>query len=149
MVKAGIKVRVSAIIFNEKRLVVTKHSVEGYGDYYLLPGGGLELGESPLEALQRECKEEIGIEIEIERMLYYKSGYNENDTYLELIFLCKPKTKNFRISENEKSVKSIEYMNDESDLRKINFFPKQIISKVFKPLPNSVEFLGKFKYPED
>jgi len=149
MVKPGIKVRISAIIFSDNKLVVTKHSVEDYGDYYLLPGGGLELGESPIDAIQRECKEEIGVDVEVKRMVYYKSGYNDTDTYLELIFLCEPKTQDFKISENEKSVKSIEYMKDESDLLKINFFPKQIIDKVFKSLLESAEFLGKFKYPED
>lgn len=33
--------------------------------YYKLPGGGVETGESILEALHRECKEEIGCAIEV------------------------------------------------------------------------------------
>ena len=102
MVKVGIKVRISAIIFNDRKLVVTKHSVKDYGDYYLLPGGGLEEGESPVEAIQRECREEIGVDVEVKRMVYYKSGYSDADTYLELTFLCEPKAKDFHISGDEK-----------------------------------------------
>src|SRR3989344_4255145 len=33
--------------------------------YYKLPGGGIEKGEDKIEALRRECKDEIGSEIEI------------------------------------------------------------------------------------
>jgi len=149
MTKIGIRVRVSAIIFNNKKLIITKHFVKGYGEYYLLPGGGLEKGESPIDALKRECKEEIGINIKVNRLIYYKTGYNDTDTYLELIFLCESETHNFYVSNNEKNVKEISYIKDEKELSKIRFFPKQIVNKIFKRLPKSPEFLGKFSYPEN
>ena len=34
-----------------------------YLDRWLCPGGGIDAGESPLDAARRECKEEIGIEL--------------------------------------------------------------------------------------
>jgi len=34
-------------------------------NYYKLPGGGLEGGEEIVDALKRECKEELGCEIEV------------------------------------------------------------------------------------
>jgi 8-oxo-dGTP pyrophosphatase MutT (NUDIX family) len=34
-------------------------------NYYKIPGGGIEEGEDKMVALQRECKEEIGCEIEV------------------------------------------------------------------------------------
>lgn len=34
-------------------------------EYYKLPGGGIDDGESKEEALKRECQEEVGCEIEI------------------------------------------------------------------------------------
>ena len=33
--------------------------------YYKLPGGGIESSESHLEALKRECREEIGCDVEV------------------------------------------------------------------------------------
>ena len=40
-------------------LSVTKHN------YHKLPGGGIEEGEDELQALKRECLEEIGCEVEV------------------------------------------------------------------------------------
>lgn len=37
----------------------------GHRDYFETPGGGIEIGESPIEALKRECLEETGYEIEV------------------------------------------------------------------------------------
>ncbi len=87
--KIGIKTRASALIFEDGKLMVTKHDVKDYGVYYLLPGGGIELGESPNDAIIREVKEECGIDVEVERLVYYKSGYTDKDNYLDLLFLCK------------------------------------------------------------
>jgi 8-oxo-dGTP pyrophosphatase MutT (NUDIX family) len=45
---------------NVALLFVSKHG------YYKLPGGGIEEGEDEIEALKRECLEEIGCEIAVE-----------------------------------------------------------------------------------
>ena len=40
-----------------------------YRDYLELPGGAVEDAESPPVACQRECREELGIDIEVGRLL--------------------------------------------------------------------------------
>jgi len=146
--KVGIKVRASGIIFYEKKLIVTKHDAPNYGIYYLLPGGGVEHGESPEEAIIREVKEECGLDIVPERLIFYKTGYNEKEDYLDLIFLCRVDGGSLRVGNNEDKVKAIELISNEKELSKIRFFPKQIIDRVFKKLPRETEFLGKYRYPE-
>ena len=146
--KIGIKTRVSAIIFINKKLVVTKHYVKGFGTYYLLPGGGIEKGESPDEALEREIKEEINLDVKERRLIFYRTGYNNKDTYLTLIFLCKTKGK-LKIPRGEKHVRSIELIKNAKELKKLKFYPKHITDKIFSKLPERAEFLGKFKFPED
>lgn len=40
-----------------------------YKPLWSLPGGVIEEGESPLTACHRECREELGVEVAIERLL--------------------------------------------------------------------------------
>jgi 8-oxo-dGTP pyrophosphatase MutT (NUDIX family) len=49
-----------AIIIRDKKVLL----VSGYGvDKYWTPGGGVEAGETSLQALHREVKEELGVNV--------------------------------------------------------------------------------------
>jgi ADP-ribose pyrophosphatase YjhB (NUDIX family) len=54
------RIRVSAILRWRGRILLCKHVKLG-GDVWLLPGGGVQSGESLLRALQRELWEETGL----------------------------------------------------------------------------------------
>lgn len=58
-----VRTAVRAIVFDKDNNVALL-SVSNK-NYYKLPGGGVEEGESIQEALQRECQEELGCNIEI------------------------------------------------------------------------------------
>ena len=42
------------------------------------PGGGLELGEAPINAVAREFTEETGLTVEIEELLFSSRGFHQN-----------------------------------------------------------------------
>jgi 8-oxo-dGTP diphosphatase len=54
------RIRVSAILRREDRILLCRHEKPGQ-QYWLLPGGGVNLGESLADALQRELDEELGL----------------------------------------------------------------------------------------
>lgn len=56
--------RASAIILNEKKDKILLFKVEDGIDYFLLPGGRIELYEDSLTAIKREVKEELGYNID-------------------------------------------------------------------------------------
>ena len=55
------RIRVSAILSWRGRVLLCRHEKPGK-EYWLLPGGGVNSGESLVDALHRELAEEIGID---------------------------------------------------------------------------------------
>ena len=55
------RIRVSAILRREDRILLIRQE-KGDREYWLLPGGGVNVGESLDEALRRELTEEVGLE---------------------------------------------------------------------------------------
>lgn len=54
------RIRVSAVLRWGDRILLCRHEKDGI-DYWLLPGGGVQGGETLLEALHRELAEETGL----------------------------------------------------------------------------------------
>ena len=61
---------VAAVVQRDGSVLLTKR-IEGahLGGFWEFPGGKLEDGESPEQALVRECREECGIEIAVQDIL--------------------------------------------------------------------------------
>lgn len=64
----AIRLRVAALLADGERILVVRHRKAGQA-YHLLPGGGVEFGETLPGALRREVLEETGLAIEVGRLL--------------------------------------------------------------------------------
>ena len=58
------RIRVSALLLWNDRVLLCRHEKPGK-EYWLLPGGGVNTGESLVDALHRELAEELGIDEEV------------------------------------------------------------------------------------
>lgn len=66
---SGRRKRVSAIILKDGKVLVLRR-VKPDREYFVIPGGGVEEGESIEEALAREIKEELTLEVKKCRFLF-------------------------------------------------------------------------------
>jgi len=83
---------VYGIVIKDGNILLSKQ----FGDRYDLPGGGLDLGETPEEGVIREVKEETGIDVKNPRLVGFENSYfqsshsKENKSYhcIMLYFMC-------------------------------------------------------------
>ena len=92
-----------ALIVKDGKLLALK-MLENGETYYILPGGGQKHGETLHQALERECLEEIGAEVEIGELLFVReyigqnhelAAYHSHAHQIEFMFLCKGNTETF------------------------------------------------------
>ena len=83
---------VKALLCYEGKFLLIKRTEEARGDYHQweFPGGRLEFGESPVQALEREIMEEIAISIKDRKLLQAWNFFKDEDTeIIGLTYMCK------------------------------------------------------------
>ncbi len=92
---------VAAIIINNNRVFATQRGYGEFKDGWEFPGGKIELGETPQEALVREIKEELDTEIEVKDYLETVE-YDYPEFHLSMdCFFCEIKSGELVLKEHE------------------------------------------------
>jgi mutator protein MutT len=74
------RVALYGVLIENNRVLVTNTRVPS-GIITNFPGGGLELGEAPVEAVSREFQEETGITVAIQELLFCSQQFQQNPEY--------------------------------------------------------------------
>lgn len=90
------KIIASALVEKDNKILLIKETLEDNNEYWIVPGGTVEFGESLADALKREIKEETNLEIEILRFFDFKEAIHTKYDYHTIIFffLTKPINEN-------------------------------------------------------
>lgn len=67
---ASPRIRVACIAVREDMILLVRHLKDGQS-YWMLPGGGVDYGETLVEALVREVREETGVEVRPVRLALF------------------------------------------------------------------------------
>ena len=112
-------------------------------EYYTIPGGGLEEGETEEEGTKREIKQEFGIEVRIVKKLYEMKSTKFNQK--ELYYLCEYVSGKFGTGQGPEfsndpkykdSGKYIPELVEKENIKNINLLPLEIKKKIITDIEN-------------
>ena len=119
----GNRIIVHTLITVDGKYLVTKRSKgeTTYPEYWDIPGGLVDYGELPKDAVIRETKEEVGLNIIPTKVIHEDSNLDvkKDLIFIRLVYLCKldDDIKNIKLDENEHSlyrlINSLEDLKDE------------------------------------
>ena len=83
-----IRTSAKAVIIQNGKLLAIKLN-DGKEEWYILPGGGQDTEEILPQTVEREVKEEAGIEVKCKDLLFVIEGvHGESFHRIDLVFLC-------------------------------------------------------------
>ncbi len=144
--KQSIKTSVVAcIIDDQKRVLLTRRCIEPFCGQWVMPGGKVDHGEPLLQALHREVREEVGIDVHVDGLLdvYEHVALGaRNDHYVILYYRAHPLT--VQLTPNNQEVTEAAWV-DSNKLDAYEMTPgtRHILAQVF---PGSLMDPGE---PED
>ena len=125
-------ISVQLLLENQNKILLMKRKNTGYGDgKYSLPGGHVEANEEIRKALVREAKEEIGININVEDVEFYKvlnRKVSENQEYVDFVFKTNRWSGDVSNNEKDKCEEIIWADKDQIPENTLDFIPK-LLSK--------------------
>ena len=120
------RVRVAGILIEDDEILLIEH-LKKDKRYWLVPGGGVDWGESTAEALIREYKEETNLDISVEKFLFLSETIAP-DKQKHVINLY------FQIKVLKNSIENMQ-LGDEKNLTDLRFITKNEIENI-KLYPN-------------
>jgi len=138
--------RVRAIILKNNQLLTIKR-VKTNITYFVFPGGGVEPGEELEDAIQRECKEELGVDINIVEKFVSERFDKGEIKQLEHFYLCEiisgelgtgdgPEYDN---NSGYEGTHEIEWLNI-TNLINYDLRPREVVQKLINSLKDDKEF---------
>jgi len=122
---------VAAIIEKDGRIFATQRGYGPYKDWWEFPGGKIEAGETPEEALIREIREELRAEIKVGE-LFRTVEYDYPEFHMIMqCFLCELISDEIELVEHE----AARWLGKE-DIRTVRWLPSdiEIVEKLIQKL---------------
>ncbi|MBR2024474.1 MAG: NUDIX domain-containing protein, partial [Clostridia bacterium] len=144
--------RVCAVIINDGKVLAMK---DNHADYYYLPGGRVQFNETAEKAVLRELKEELDIDAEIVRPLYFNQNFFNEDVlkidYHEIgVYFLVDVSKTDILSRGEtfsgvETVKNQRFEWMSFDRVKNEYLYPNFIKENIDNLPKTLEIINEFK----
>lgn len=135
-------IRVTGVLIEDEKILLVKQKVNDKRNWSL-PGGKLERGETLEQGIIREMKEETGLDVAVEKLLYICDVSATGNTLLHISFLLKSTSGEISLPSNELENNPI------YDVRFVNVndlcdygFAQQFVDLIKNNFPDTGKYVG-------
>ncbi len=148
------QIGVRALVATENGLVIVEHEEKGKR-LMVFPGGGLEEGETLFEGAVREVKEETGLDVVADRIVYTREILAGKDHGIEFYVVCRVHGGELTLGSDPEHedgnliLKDVHEVPIEDFVSMDNWYPMElhpILKKDFKNGFPEVRFLGTVRF---
>jgi len=131
------------VLSGDDKILLVRHR-KGNRQYWVLPGGRLEYGETFFECAVRELKEETGLEVEVERFLFLSEAIApDRSRHIVNVYLKAKVVGGVMRLGNEPVLAAVDFISL-AELDQVTLFPPigNIILDLAPDFSTGIEYLG-------
>ncbi len=132
------------VISGEGKILLVKHR-KGPRQYWVLPGGRLEYGETFQECAVRELKEETGLDVRVDKMVFVSEAIApDRSRHIVNVYLTAHITGGVMKLGNEPVLAGVDFV-PVKDLEQVTLYPpvgRQILESLEEGFSGDIQYLG-------
>jgi 8-oxo-dGTP diphosphatase len=129
LTQARFMVTAGAVVSDGEGRVLLLHHRFRAGSGWGIPGGFIEKGENPEDALRRELREEIGLELESAEIAFARTL--KRPTQVEIVFRCRPR-EGVPLEPQSMEIKRLAWFNPEQLPPELSGDQRRLIQRVLR-----------------
>lgn len=128
LVEPRFTVTAGAVVVDDRgRVLMLEHRFRALNNAWGIPGGFMEKGEQPEEAIRRELREEVGLELAEAEIAFVRTLGKVKQ--IEIIFRCRPSGD---VGRKNAEIKSAEWFELDKLPQGVNKDQRQLIERALK-----------------
>jgi 8-oxo-dGTP diphosphatase len=141
------RISAGALIVQDRRILLVRHKKPGEYDFWVAPGGGVIGAETLAEAAQREVREETGLEVLLDELVYVEEFHSPETRYCKFWFCASLATGDICTTSPEATAEYIveAAWHERASLRELQLFPEVLRERFWSDRErgfNGVQHLG-------